>query len=234
MSNTPGLITALAVFVGTHFLMSHPLRAPMVARLGNAGFQIVYSVVSLGTFVWALLAYRETEDSAPLWAVGDLIWWIATVLMLIGSILFVGSVAGNPALPRPDAASLASAPARGVLAITRHPMMWGFALWSLVHVMIAPMANVIILCVAMAFLALVGSLGQDRKKAVLMGEGWKDWESRTSFLPFANQLTGKASWASAWPGRTVLLLGTLLWLVATYGHSWFGIEGAGIWRWIWS
>ena len=39
MSNTPGLITALATFVGTHFLMSHPLRAPMVAR-GDAAIVI--------------------------------------------------------------------------------------------------------------------------------------------------------------------------------------------------
>ena len=33
------LILALIAFVGTHFLMSHPLRAGMVARFGAGGFQ---------------------------------------------------------------------------------------------------------------------------------------------------------------------------------------------------
>lgn len=234
MDGMANLVTWAAIFVGSHFLMSHPLRAAMVARLGANGFALVYSFVSLGTFIVMLRYYAQSPDTAPLWAVGDLIWWIATVLMLIGSILFVGSFTGNPAMPRPDAAALTSAPARGVFAITRHPMMWGFALWSLVHVMVAPMTNVIILCVAMAFLALVGAWGQDHKKVLLMGDNWKDWSSRTSYFPFANQLSGKASWASAWPGRTVLLLGTLFWLVATYSHGWFGIQGAGIWRWIWA
>ena len=27
---------------------------------------------------------------------------------------------------------------RGVFAITRHPMMWGFALWALVHAIVNP------------------------------------------------------------------------------------------------
>ena len=32
-------------FVGTHFLMSHPLRSPMVSALGERGFAGVYSLV---------------------------------------------------------------------------------------------------------------------------------------------------------------------------------------------
>ena len=205
----------------------------MAAKLGTNGFQIVYSVISLGTFFWMIKAYEGVPDSSPLWAVGDGIWGVASILILFGSILFAGSLFGNRALPQPNAQALASAPARGVLAITRHPMMWGFALWALVHVLVSPMTNVILLCAGMAFLALVGAAGQDRKKAVLMGEGWKDWTSRTSFLPFGNQLSGKASWATAWPGRTVVLAGTILWLVATYNHAPFGIRDAGIWRWVW-
>lgn len=229
----PQFLIAMFAFIGTHFLMSHPLRAAMVARLGQGAFAGVYSVVSLATFVWMIRAYQATADTAPLWAVGDGIWWVASLIMLLGSILFAGSMFGNPALPAPGAEALASAPARGVLAITRHPMMWGFALWALVHVLVSPQTNVILLCAGMAFLALVGSLGQDRKKAVLMGEGWTDWTSRTSFIPFGNQLSGKAPWSTAWPGIRVVLAGTLLWLIATYGHVWFGIYGAGIWRWVW-
>jgi uncharacterized membrane protein len=157
---------------------------------------------------------------------------VATVLMLLGSILFAGSIAGNPALPRPDAAALAKAPVRGALAITRHPMMWGFAIWGLVHILASGQVRTIILAAAMIILALAGAAGQDRKKAVLMGADWADWRSRTSFMPFGLQISGAESWKSAWPGRTNILLGLLLWLGATWAHPWFGGPVAGMFRWI--
>jgi uncharacterized membrane protein len=226
------LIIALAAFLGTHFLMSHPLRATLVKSLGAGAFAGVYSLVALATFGWVIWAFHHAPITTPLWLAGDGLWWVASVLMLFGAILFVGSVAGNPALPRPDAGALAKAPARGVFGITRHPMMWGFALWALVHALVAPNQATLILSAGIAILALGGSLGQDRKKAVLMGEGWRDWAARTSFAPFGNQIAGKASWKTAWPGRTAVLAGVALWLIATYLHPRFGLPVAGIWRWM--
>ena len=46
------LAIALTLFLGTHFAMSHPLRAPLAARLGQAGFQIAYTRPQL-TRGWA-------------------------------------------------------------------------------------------------------------------------------------------------------------------------------------
>ena len=46
MTGRTMLVVASVAFVGTHFLMSHPLRAGMVARLGEAGFAITYTIVS--------------------------------------------------------------------------------------------------------------------------------------------------------------------------------------------
>jgi uncharacterized membrane protein len=48
------LVTASALFVWTHFMMSHPLRAKMVARLGEKGFSAVYSLVSFATLGWMI------------------------------------------------------------------------------------------------------------------------------------------------------------------------------------
>lgn len=224
------LIAALAAFVGTHFLLSHPLRASLVARMGAMAFQGLYSLVAIATFVWIVFAFQAAPIEEPLWPAGEGIWATATVLMLFGSILFAGSLIGNPALPGPPADT--AKPARGVFAITRHPMMWGFALWALVHLLVSPQPRVIALTVAMGFLALAGSKGQDAKKAAIMGEGWRDWASRTSFVPFGNQFAGRSSWAATWPGLTVLLAGILLWLLATYLHPMFGAPTAGIWLWM--
>ena len=226
------LIVALLMFIGTHFLLSHPLRASLVRVLGANGFAIVYSLIALATFGWAVVAFRGAPVTEPWWIAGDALWALASLLMLMGSVLFVGSLIRNPAFPAPGAAKFAAGPAHGVFAITRHPMMWGFAIWALVHTLVAPNQATRILAGAVAFMALVGAAGQDRKKAVLAGESWRAWTLRTSYWPFANQLAGHAAWTSAWPGRTVVLAGLALWLVATWAHPEFGLPSAGIWRWL--
>jgi uncharacterized membrane protein len=67
-----GSIAAAAIaFVGTHFLLSHPLRKPIVDAVGNAAFLGIYSVVAVATLAWMALAYRAAPAGAPLWPVGD-------------------------------------------------------------------------------------------------------------------------------------------------------------------
>ena len=90
----------------------------------------------------------------------DPLWILASLLVLFASILFMGSLIGNPALPAPNAAAVAQGAPRGVFAITRHPMMWGFALWALAHALVMPTQGQIVLSASIAFLALVGSAGQ--------------------------------------------------------------------------
>jgi uncharacterized membrane protein len=215
------LTIALIAFVGTHFAMSHPLRAPMISTLGAGGFQIVYSLVSLATLGWAVYAFRETPIGAPLWVAGAGVNIAATAIMFVASVLLAGSFVGNPALPQPGAEKLAMQTPAAVFAITRHPMMWSFALWSLAHVLVSPRPPVIVLTAFIAFLALGGAAGQDHKKAKLMGESWQGWVSRTSFIL-----------KPAWPGRTALIGGTLIWLAATWAHPLAGAPTAGLWLWL--
>ncbi len=224
------LIVALAMFVGTHFAMSHPFRAPLVARLGPVGFQLFYTAVSLTTLGTAVLAFRAAPYGEPLWSAGDGLWAVSTVLMLAASILLLGSLVRNPALPAPGADKLAAQPARGVFTITRHPMMWSFALWSLSHVLVSPRPAVIVLCAFIAFLALAGAAGQDVKKAKLMGGAWQDWSARTTYWPFAGQLSGRIPWS--FPGMHAIGGGLVVWLVATWAHPLAGGPIAGIWRWL--
>jgi uncharacterized membrane protein len=226
------LIVTGTLFVGTHFALSHPLRAPLADRMGERAFQIVYSIVAIATFIMLVQAWRGMPPEPPLWAVGDGLWIFATVIVLLASILFMGSLIGNPALPAPNAAAAAQAAPRGVFAITRHPMMWGFALWALAHALVVPTPGQIILSAIIAFLALAGSAGQDVKKARLMGDAWRHWAARTSFIPFARQLSGRGSWVDAIPRPHALFGGIVLWIVATWAHGQLGYMVAGIWRWV--
>ncbi len=226
------LILALIAFIGTHFLLSHPLRTPLVSRMGEGVFQGLYSVVAFGTFYGVYIAFTAAERGVGWWPVDDVIWGIASALMLVGSILFAGSFVRNPAMAMPGAGAAARAAPHGVFRITRHPMMWGFALWAIVHILVAPYAASIVLCLGIMILALGGSAGQDVKKARLMGADWVGWQARTSFIPFGLQFSGKARWTTAWPGRTVVLLGLVIWLGASYLHPMLGGPIAGIWRWL--
>ena len=226
------LIVTCILFVGSHLVLSHPLRDGLAGRLGERGFQIVYSIVAIATLIMVVQAWRGMPPEPPLWAVGDTLWAAASLIVLFAGILFMGSLIGNPALPAPHAARDAAAAPRGVFAITRHPMMWGFALWAAAHIMVMPTPGQIILSATIAFLALVGSAGQDAKKARLMGDAWRGWAARTSFVPYAGQFAGKASWCEAVPRPHALLGGIVLWIVATRAHGALGYMVAGMWRWV--
>jgi len=226
------LIVTCALFVGSHLILSHPLREPLAGRMGERPFQIVYSVVAFATLAMVVQAWRWMPPEPPLWAVDDPLWALASLIVLVASILFMGSLVGNPALPAPGAAATAQKAPRGVFAITRHPMMWGFALWALAHALVMPTPAQIVLSATIAFLALVGAAGQDVKKAKQMGDAWRHWTARTSYLPFARQLGGAAPWGDTIPRGHALWGGIVLWLVATWAHGALGYIAAGIWRWL--
>ena len=223
------VLIAASAFVGTHFLLSHPLRAPLVSRLGEKGFLGLYSLVAAITLIWMIVAYRAAPVTPMLWPVGDLPWALATLIMLIASILLLGSLVGNPAMPNPDGAMAVPAEAKGVFAITRHPMLWAFALWGLAHIMVYPVAANIIVSVAIILLSLVGAALQDRKKEALTPEAWRQWESRTSYWPFAAILAGRARFGRF--GMHALAGGLVVWLAATWAHIPLAGWPAGIWRW---
>jgi uncharacterized membrane protein len=180
MAGSMAVLAAATTFVVTHFLLSHPLRQPLVRALGEKAFLGLYSLVALATLGATIWAYRAAPTTMPVWSVGDGLWAVSTLLMLIASILLLGSLVRNPALPG-AVGSANTAQARGVYAVTRHPMMWAFALWGVAHILIYPIAKNIILCSAIIILALVGAALQDRKKAALDPQGWPAWQARTSY-----------------------------------------------------
>lgn len=218
MTANLGLSLATLAFVGTHLILSHPLRPTLAARLGERGFLGLYSLVALATLGWIILAYRSADAGSPLW-IAPLWWWpVASGIMLIASILLVGSLVGNPAFPQPGAPPRDIPAPRGVFAITRHPMNWSFMLWALVHMSVSGNARNLIVASGILLLAVAGSIGQDRKKARLLGQSWRDWQARTSFIPFVGLIQGKARWREAAPGWIAVAGGLTLWAAATSLH----------------
>jgi uncharacterized membrane protein len=224
------VVAAAVAFVGTHFLLSHPLRPGLVRRLGERGFLLAYSLVAAVTLGWLVQAYRAAPMTPLLWPVGDAIWAGATAVMLLAAVLLMGSLVGNPALPTGGAPASVPGEARGVYAITRHPMLWAFTLWGLVHAAVYPVAANLVLVAAVIVLSLVGAAMQDRKKARLRPGDWRAWEARTSFWPFAAVAAGRARLTGF--GGHALGGGVVLWLAATWAHIPLAGWPAGIWRWV--
>jgi uncharacterized membrane protein len=216
---TVSLALATLAFVGTHLAMSHPLRTRLVQNLGEQWFAAFYSAVSFVTLGWMILAYRASENSYFLWMTPDWAKPVAAGITLLACILLAGSFFSNPAFPKPGAKPRIPAAASGVFAVTRHPMNMAFILWALAHIGLWGALPNLIVAGGILVLALVGSIGQDHKKLNVVGEPWRVWMERTSFLPFGALLSGRAKWSAlgkAWPA---LLLGLLLWLAVTWLHA---------------
>lgn len=220
------LVAANLSFAGTHIALSHPLRAPLVKLLGVKGFLGLYSLLAFAALGWIIVAFRSVgPGGASLWnGQSDLVWIVASVLTVIALALVIGANRGNPAAVGQPAEAAASAQAAGVFAVTRHPMMWGFAIWAVSHVLVAPNARTLVTAGTMGLLGLVGSHLQDRKKEALLGQAWKDWEARTRFVPRLGKLAGI--------GLPLWLGAFALWLLVTWLHLWLAYVPAGIWRWL--
>lgn len=231
MDGITNLIMAVAAFVGTHLILSHPLRAPLVAKFGPSGFLGAYSVIGLATFGWVIRARLAVTDDPPMWVAGRGLWDMATLLMLFASVLLAGSLVGNPAAPDPRGDTGPIRNATGVYAITRHPMLWAFLIWAVVHMVLWGSRANLVVSGGILLLALVGMIGQDAKKLALQGGRWSDWMNRTSLVPFAGQLTGRVRWRAAKPGWGTFLAGVAIFLGATWAHPMLGGPVAGVWRW---
>lgn len=213
MTDVGLLIVAVSLFVGSHELLAHPLRAPLVKAIGSPGFTILYSLVALGSLGWAVQLWRGIAQdrlwTLPAWANA-----LATIAMLFASVLFVGSVTSpNPALMGMPAGGNP----RGVQRITRHPMMWAFAIWAVVHIAMSADSRTIVLASGILVLALFGARMQDEKKKAA-SPAYRQHVSATGFVPFGAQLGGRSAWRSALPGLVATLGGLLLWALLLWAH----------------
>lgn len=211
MSDLALLHIAIAAFVGGHLVLSHPLRRPIAGAIGEGGFALVYSLVAFATLGWAVSLWRQVEPDR-LWQVPVPLHWVMVAVMLLAAILFVGSVtAPNPALM---GGKTGKGP-QGVQRITRHPMMWAFALWAIVHITLSADSRTITLAGGILALALVGAALQDGKKRT-QNPAYADHMAKTGFIPFAAQLSGRQPWAG--PGWIAGIGGLVLWAGLLHAH----------------
>lgn len=213
---------ACTAFVGSHFVLSNPLRRPLIRLMGETAFLAVYSLIALAALVWVVFAFDRAAGGAPLWDGTALLpWGAASLLTYLGLVLILASLDNNPALPRTNLAGLSARKPWGAFRVTRHPMMFGIALWALGHVLVAPTARGAVLHGSLVALALGGSALQDRRKQAASPREWGVWMARTTFFPRPREARALGS---AW------IAGAIVWVLLTGGHLYLADIPAGLWR----
>jgi uncharacterized membrane protein len=218
MSPTVSIVLLWIAFTATHLgLASVRVEPRLRARLGGAGFVILYSVVALALFVPLVTIYFGNRHAGPwLWVVpvGPVLRVLLYLGMTLGVILAVGS------LLRPSPASLvpnAPAEARGVYRITRHPLVLGLALiWALHLVPNASTADVAFFGGFVLF-SLAGAWHQDARKLHAGDAKFRDFHAATSFLPFGRGVAGLADLPPLVVALGVLAALAIRWL---HGSIW--------------
>jgi len=182
------LAVATAAFLVTHFISSTPLRAALVGAMGEWPYRGVYSLVAfitLGAMIWA---YASMPSEASLWTPLRL---LPLLLMPFAFILAVAGYWRNPTMVGADKLLKSDDPARGMIRVTRHPLMWGIMLWAASHILANPDTPSLVFFGGFLLVALIGTISQDRRKARTGGEDWVRFARLTSHIPFVAVAQGR-------------------------------------------
>lgn len=196
-----GFTLALAAFVVLHVGVSATgLRASLVRRLGEGPYRGLFSLASaaaLAAMIWGFVAMRgDPFDflngafwTPPVWG-----RHAAQAIILLGFLIGVtGLLTPGPTLVGFEGALAKEDPAKGVLRITRHPFLWGVALWAGGHLLANGERFALMLFGGLGLMVLLGTRSIDRKGAARNPAGWARFAGATSNLPFVAVIQGRNS-----------------------------------------
>lgn len=209
------LFTAL-LWVGVHVgIAGTALRGAIVARIGEGAFRAVFSILSLVVIVLLVQAWRGA-GTTPLWFAPAWLRWVLALLMLPAFVLFATSFRRNPTAVGGEAGL--GAEATGILRVTRHPMLWSFAIWAAVHVIGNGDSASLVFFGAFLVTALAGMPSIDAKVTRRAPEAWARLAAATSILPFGAIAAGRNRLLLSEIGWVAPLVGALAWAALLHLH----------------
>ena len=223
------LLVAAVAWVAVHVgVAGTRLRDRIVARIGERPFRGLFVLASFALLGWLAWSYGAAGPVRVLWhaprwlAVAMMLLMLPATLLLVASVSMPNptSVAGKHALDAPN-------PAVGLLRVTRHPMLWAFALWGLVHLVVIGTLSMAVLAGAIIATALAGMPSLDAKYARRKPDRWPAFAAATSVVPFAAIAQGRNTLVLSELGWWRPLLALVLWLALIALHPWaFGVDPA--------
>ena len=153
--------------------------------IGEKAFRGLFALASIAGLIWLIRAY-STAPYIRTWGRLIVLDPLAPPLMLIAAVFVVVGIS----TPSPTTAGMESqltrgVQVRGITRITRHPFLWGVALWAFVHFVINGDVAAALVFGSLLLLAVVGTSSIDAKRRHAYGERWEQFSRETSNVPFA-------------------------------------------------
>jgi uncharacterized membrane protein len=186
------LLAAAVFFLAIHFGVSGTrLRDRLVGIVGDKAFRGLFALASLIGLLWMARAYSRAPQ-VPLWGQLLALKPVAVPLVLIAfAFIVIGVSTPSPTTAGRESQLTRDVQVRGMTRITRHPFLWGTALWALVHFVINGDAASSVLFGSLLLLALGGTASIDAKRRRTYGERWEQFARETSNVPFAAIAAGR-------------------------------------------
>lgn len=223
------LIAAAAAFVLIHFLISGTrVRDGLIAKLGEGPYLGLFSLSSAVILTWLGFAYggaRNAPGNDIVWMADPAMRYVQLGVQFVALFLIVvGLTTPNPTSVKQEGVLDKPEAVRGILRVTRHPFLWGVALWALGHLLVNGDAASLILFGSMLGLALFGTAGIDAKRNRLQGVKWEPFAVQTSNVPFLAIVQGRQRFSLGEMGWWRVALAVGIWIALAYGHPYiFGV-----------
>jgi uncharacterized membrane protein len=159
------------------------VRRRLVALLGEGGFTLAYSALSLTMLAWLVVAAGQAPH-VTLWPFAPWQLWAPNLAMpLVVAIASLAIAAPNP-LSFGGARADRFEPERpGVVGLSRHPLLLALALWSAAHLVPnGDLAHVVLFGLFLGFSWLGMALIDRRKRRQLGAKRWALLAANTGWL----------------------------------------------------
>ena len=223
------LIAATVFFLAIHFFVSGTrLRDAITGRIGEGPYMGLFVLASFAGIGWLVFGYgqaRTSPDNLVFWGVNETLRWAQIALMLVSMcFIVIGIATPNPTSVRGESKLDDEDIVRGMLRVTRHPFLWGVALWGVGHLLVNGDLASLILFASMFALALFGTSSIDAKRRRALGDKWDAFAARTSNVPFGAIAAGRPQLRLGEIGWWRIGLGVLVWAALLVAHPYaFGV-----------
>lgn len=218
------LLAAAVVFLALHLLIAGTRgRDIIVGAIGERAYLGLFSLASIAAIVWLAMTYRiavASEANVQLFDLGSGVDNLAIPVLLVAFLL------GVPGLLMPSPTSVGQIHAlakegtvRGILRVTRHPFLWGVALWSAFHLSATGDAASVILFGTFLVLSVLGTFSIDLKRRRKLGEQWSAFAQQTSNIPFAAIASGRNTFQAREYFDWRLFASLAIFVVVLFAHA---------------
>jgi uncharacterized membrane protein len=190
------LTAAALTFFALHRIVSGShVRDRIVALIGKTTFRRGFALASLACLIWLWLGFLSARTSPwneLLFTPHAILIILQIPLQLMALLLIVAGVTTrNPTIAGMGALARDCDIVRGALRISRHPFLWGVALFAAGHMLVVPNIAAWGFFGTLLVLALTGTLSIDAKRSRAHGDDWQAFAAATSNVPFQAIAAGR-------------------------------------------